>query len=76
MMLNVPALTLGRLLCGIGGGIHNVAFGKLVTETIPGPIMSSFCMAHNGMICVGFFTVFLLAACLPNSDDVEGNIAD
>ena len=76
MMLNVPMLTLGRLLCGIGGGVHNVAFGKLVTETIPPQIMSSFCMAHNASICVGFFTVFILGAFLPSSDDVEANKED
>ena len=75
-MLNVPMLTLARLLCGIGGGVHNVVFGKIVTETIPAKIMSSYCMAHNAMICVGFFTVFLLAAVLPESSDVEGNVAD
>jgi len=33
-------------------------------------------MAHNASICVGFFTVFILGAFLPASDDVEANKED
>ena len=70
MIVNVPMLTIARLLCGTSAGIYNVVFGKLITETLPPQIMSSFCMAHNALICIGFFIVFLLGAFLPDAEDV------
>ena len=76
MIVNVPMLTIARLLCGTSAGIYNVVFGKLITETLPPQIMSQFCMAHNGLICVGFFVVFLMGAFLPDAEDLQANKDD
>ena len=61
---------------GAGSGLHNVVFGKLVTETIPVSIMSSFAMLHNASICFGFVPCFLLAGLLPAAEDLQANQED
>lgn len=54
----------------------NVAFGKMITETIPEHIVSTFAMAHNASVCIGFIAVFGLAALLPDPKDFEANKSD
>ena len=76
MVTHEATLSIGRLLLGIGAGIMNVAFGKMITETIPEHIVSTFAMAHNASVCIGFIAVFGLAALLPDAKDLEANKAD
>ena len=66
MVTHTATLSLGRFILGCGGGVMNIAFGKMISETIPAHIAPSFQMAHNGSICIGFIVVFGLAALLPD----------
>lgn len=76
MFTSMNTLTLGRLLLGIGAGIHNVAFSKMIYETIPSSVKSSFAMATNASACIGFMVVFFLGAVLPDPKDLEANKDD
>ena len=76
MIPHTSTLTICRFLLGVGAGFQNVAFGKLVTETIPISVMSYFAMAHNASICVGLMVVFFLGSVLPDPDDLEANKQD
>ena len=76
MVVHESTLTIGRFLCGVGAGAMNVAFSKLINETIPAKIMSSFAMAHNIALCFGFFACFLFGGVLPDQDDVQANKDD
>ena len=76
MITLTSTLTIGRILVGIGAGIHNVAFSKLINETIPASVMSSFAMATNASTCIGFMVVFFLGGVLPDPKDVEANRQD
>ena len=69
MYVNEYSMAVGRLLVGLGAGIFNVAFGKLINETIPSSVMATFAMAHNAGICFGFMLIFFLGAVLPDFDD-------
>ena len=76
MVMHESTLIIGKFLLGLGAGSENVVYGKLITETIPASIMSSFAMSHNASICLGFFTVFFMSAVLPESDNVQANYED
>ena len=54
----------------------NVVFGKLITETMPAHLVSTFAMAHNSSICFGFVLVYGLGALLPDAKDLSGNRDD
>jgi len=66
MVTHTFMLSLGRLILGIAAGVMNVAFGKMINETIPSHLVSTYAMAHNGSICIGFIVCFGLAAFLPD----------
>jgi len=76
MVTLTSTLSLGRFLLGVGAGIHNVAFSKLINETIPTSVMSSFAMATNASTCIGFMVVFFLGAVLPDPEDLQANKDD
>ena len=73
---HTATLSLARLILGTGGGVMNIAFGKMVSETIPTRLVPTFLMAHNGSVCIGFILVFGLAALLPDADDLQANKDD
>ena len=76
MYVNEYTLCIGRLFLGTGAGIHNVAVGKLINETIPDSIMAIFAMATNASICIGLFVVFLMGVVLPDPADIQANKDD
>ena len=76
MYVNEYVMAIGRFLLGLGAGIFNVAFGKLINETLPNSIMSTFTMAHNFGICSGFMMNYFLGAVLPDHEDLEANKKD
>ena len=76
MYENTVTLSIARLILGTGAGMMNVTFGKMITETIPVQLVSSFSMLHNGSVCIGFILCFGLAALLPDPKDIEANKED
>mmetsp|Transcript_41624 Transcript_41624/g.54825 ORF Transcript_41624/g.54825 Transcript_41624/m.54825 type:complete len:103 (-) Transcript_41624:421-729(-) len=76
MVGNTAALTAGRFFIGLAGGVSNVVFGKMVTETIPSHLLSKFAMAHQASTASGFIFSYGLAYLLPDSKDVQANIED
>lgn len=76
MITHEATLSIGRLLNGIGAAIMNVVFGKMITETMPEHLVSTFAMAHNSSICGGFIIVYGLGAFLPDAKDMEANRDD
>jgi len=76
MVPHTATLSLGRVLLGIAGGIENVIFGKMITETIPDRYISTFAMAHNASLCFGLFVCFSLGFILPDPKDFEANVHD
>ena len=44
MVTHTAALTVGRLILGIAGGLVNVVFGKMINETIPEHLVAKFAM--------------------------------
>ena len=53
-----------------------MAFGKMVTETIPSHLVSSFGMAHNASVCIGYIFCYGLGAILPDPEDMQANKDD
>ena len=73
MVMHESTLIIGKFLLGLGAGSENVVYGKLIVETIPASVMSSFAMSHNVSICIGFVVVFFMNAVLPESDNFQAN---
>ena len=76
MLGNTAALTIGRFLIGIAGGVSNVVFGKMVTETIPLRVLSRYAMAHQASTATGLACSNALAYILPDPKDYEANKED
>jgi len=76
MIAHTATLSIGRVLLGIGAAIMNVAFGKMITETVPDSLVAKFAMAHNASICIGLMPAFGLAAILPDTEDLQANKDD
>ena len=69
MITHVAALSIGRVILGTSAGIMNVAFGKMVTETIPQQWVATFSMSLNTAVCFGFIIAYGLGAILPDPDN-------
>ena len=74
MITHEAALSLGRVLLGIAAGIFNVAFGKMITETIPQQWVASFTMSLNPAVAIGYIPCFGLGVLLPDPKDVQANV--
>lgn len=70
MIEHTVTLSIGRVILGTGAGVMNVAFGKMITETIPAQWVASFSMAHNASVCIGYIVCYGLGAILPDPKDL------
>ena len=66
MVTHIALLGISRLILGCSGGLMNIVIGKMIFETIPAHLASTFSMAHNASVCIGFVVVFGLGAILPD----------
>lgn len=72
MFLNFPLIMIGRFLFGFCCGCYSVAGPKMLDETVPVHLSSTFGTATNTFLSGGIMVALLLGACLPDDDDIEG----
>ena len=76
MVPHTVTLSLGRLFIGTTGGITNVVFGKMITETMPDSLISTLAMCHNVCICTGLLFSLALGSIVPESTANPQDLAD
>jgi len=76
MFLSLPMIIIGRYLFGFCCGVFSVAGPKMLDETVPIHLSSSFGTATNTFLSGGIMVALLLGAGLPDDDDLEGQKAD
>jgi facilitated trehalose transporter len=76
MFLNLPMIIIGRYLFGFCCGVFSVAGPKMLDETVPIQLSSSFGTATNTFLSAGIMIALLLGAGLPADDDIEGQKED
>ena len=72
LALNLYTIIIGKLLFGICTGVINVAYPKMLDETVPLHLLGAFGIATNAYICFGIFLTMLMGAGLPEDGDIEG----
>lgn len=70
MFLNLPMIVLGRYLFGFCCGVFSVAGPKMLDETVPIHLSSSFGTASNSFMSFGIMVALLLGAGLPEQDNI------
>jgi facilitated trehalose transporter len=76
MFLSLPMICIGRYFFGFCCGVFSVAGPKMLDETVPIHLSSSFGTATNTFLSGGIMVALLLGAGLPDDDDYEGQKAD
>ena len=76
MFLNYPLIVIGRFLFGFCCGVFSVAGPKMLDETVPIQLSSSFGTATNTFLSGGIMVALLLGAGLPDQDDIPAQIDD
>ena len=76
MFLNLPMICIGRYLFGMCCGVFSVAGPKMLDETIPVNLISSFGTATNSMMAAGIMIAIVLGLFLPEGDDLQGQLDD
>mmetsp|Transcript_24758 Transcript_24758/g.20813 ORF Transcript_24758/g.20813 Transcript_24758/m.20813 type:complete len:87 (-) Transcript_24758:1084-1344(-) len=76
MVENFPLIVIGRYLFGFCCGVFSVAGPKMLDETVPIHLSSSFGTASNSFLSCGIMLALILGVLLPESDDLEGLKAD
>lgn len=76
LILNLPAITIGKLAFGFSSGVINVAGPKMLDETVPGDLLGAFGIATNAYICLGIGLATIVGAGLPEEGDIQGFIDD
>jgi facilitated trehalose transporter len=76
MFLNLPMIILGRYLFGFCCGVFSVAGPKMLDETVPIQLSSTFGTATNTFLSGGIMIALLLGVGLPAGDDIEGQKED
>lgn len=76
MFLNYPAIVIGRFFFGFCCGVFSVAGPKMLDETVPIQLSSSFGTATNTFLSGGIMVALLLGAGLPDDSDFEGQVDD
>ena len=71
-----PMIVIGRYLFGFCCGVLSVAGPKMLDETVPIHLNSSFGTATNTFLSGGIMLALLLGAFLPANDDVEAQKED
>lgn len=72
MFLNYETICIGRFLFGFCCGVFSVAGPKMLDETVPTHLNSSFGTATNSFMSGGIMIALLLGAFLPEDDDKVG----
>jgi len=72
MILNFPIIVIGRFLFGFCCGVFSVAGPKMLDESIPIHLSSSFGTASNSFLSFGIMIALLLGVFLPEDDDQVG----
>ena len=76
MFLNLPAICIGRYFYGLCCGVFSVAGPKMLDETVPIHLNSSFGTATNTFLSGGIMLAIVLGSLLPEGDDVQGQLDD
>ena len=76
MFLDLKMIVLGRFLFGFCCGVFSVAGPKMLDETVPIHLNSSFGTATNTFLSGGIMVALLLGALLPADDDIEAQKID
>jgi MFS family permease len=71
MFLSFPMIVIGRYLFGFCCGVFSVAGPKMLDETVPIHLSSSFGTASNSFLSFGIMVALLLGIGLPAQDDVQ-----
>lgn len=76
MVLDLKAIIVGRFLFGFCCGVFSVAGPKMLDETVPIHLSSSFGTATNSFMSGGIMIALLFGAILPEDDDYVGQMED
>ena len=74
MWLNFPAIVIGRFFYGFCCGVFSVAGPKMLDETVPIQLNSTFGTATNTFLSGGIMIAILLGVFLPAGDDYEAQV--
>jgi MFS family permease len=72
MYLHPVTIIIGRYFFGFTCGVFSVAGPKMLDETVPIHLSSTFGTATNTFLSGGIMVALLLGAGLPDDDDTEG----
>ena len=72
MFLNLPMICIGRFIFGFACGTFSVAGPKMLDETIPINLSSSFGTATNSFMAGGIMIAIVLGILLPEEIDKQG----
>jgi len=72
MFENLPLICIGRFFFGFCCGVFSVAGPKMLDETVPIHLNSSFGTATNTFLSGGIMIAVVLGAILPEDKDVAG----
>ena len=70
LILNLPAIVIGKFLFGFSSGVINVAGPKMLDETVPTDLLGAFGIATNAYICLGIGLAMIVGAGLPEEGDI------
>lgn len=76
MFLNLPLIVIGRFCFGFCCGVFSVAGPKMLDETVPISLSSSFGTASNSFLSCGIMIALLLGVGLPDQDNLQGQVDD
>lgn len=68
MIENLPCIMIGRYLFGFSCGVFSVAGPKMLDETVPIHLNSSFGTATNTFLSGGIMIALLLGIILPDEE--------
>lgn len=76
MFENLPMICIGRFFFGFCTGVFSVAGPKMLDETVPIHLNSSFGTATNTFLSGGIMIAVVLGALLPEDNDTAGQKLD
>lgn len=76
MVLNLPMICVGRFIFGFSCGVFSVAGPKMLDETVPIQLISSFGTATNSFLAGGIMIAIVLGILLPEEVDKQGQMDD
>jgi MFS family permease len=76
MFQNLTLICIGRFFFGFCTGVFSVAGPKMLDETVPIHLNSSFGTATNTFLSGGIMVAVVLGAILPEDKDFDGQVKD